>query len=436
MSKVKVAVVGSGISGLSAAYQLSKNPKADVTLIEASSKLGGHSYTYDMSTPEGALPIDMGFLVHNDRTYPKLIQLFEELEIKTHPSEMSFSVHLEDIGLEWSGCNLYTVFSQKRNLLRPQFHRMLLDILKFNKHARRYLILVQNNKWSLKDLLSHEKYSESFINWYLIPMGAAIWSTPADQMLNFPAETFIRFSINHGLLQVSDRPQWKTVAGGSRVYVEKMARHIHNVQKNNPVISLHQADDSLALQTHHGLQKYDHVVFACHSDQALRIARSLISDKAANILSNIHYSDNTAHLHTDPSFLPKSKTTWAAWIYARATGGAQKQPVSITYLINMLQPLPMKRPIIVTLNPHKKIDQSKILHSVEFTHPVFDQNAIDAQKELPTVQGDQNIWFCGAWTRYGFHEDGCMSGLNIGERLSAHIDSQMVNQPNELVVSL
>jgi predicted NAD/FAD-binding protein len=436
MSQVKIAVVGSGIAGLSAAYELSKRSNAEVTLIEANSYLGGHSYTVDVRTPEGALPVDMGFLVHNDRTYPKLIKLFEELEIKTHPSEMSFSVRLEDLTLEWSGCNLWTVFSQKRNLLRPKFHRMLADILKFNASAEHYLALSVKNKWSLKDLLSHENFSESFINWYLIPMGAAIWSTPANQMLSFPAETFIRFSINHGLLQVSNRPQWKTVSGGSRVYVEKMAKKIKHIQLNNPALSLHRYADSLALQTLNGLQKYDHVVFACHSDQAMKITRAAASEKTLEILSKIRYFDNVAQLHTDSSFLPKRKTAWAAWNYTRGTAGIQNQPVSITYLVNRLQPLPMKKPLLVSLNPHKEVDPTKLIHTVNFTHPIFDRDAINAQSELPTIQGENGIWFCGAWTRYGFHEDGCMSGLNVADQILSRLNSSTMTNKNELTLSL
>lgn len=436
MNAVKVAVVGSGIAGMTAAYELAKLKSFEVTLLESAPRLGGHSYTFDVHTAEGAVPVDMGFLVHNNRTYPKLLELFAELGIATHPSEMSFSVQLEDLNLEWSGSNLMTVFSQKRNLLRPKFHQMLSDILRFNRHASIYLEKASRHRWTLRDLLEKEKYSESFVHWYLIPMGAAIWSTPVDQMMSFPAETFIRFSMNHGLLQVQNRPQWKTIIGGSRTYVEKMARSIHHIQTSNAVLDVYRADQTVSLQTEAGVQRFDHVVFACHSDQTLAVAKNILSDSAQEILARVRYFDNIATLHTDRSFLPKRKMAWAAWNYTRSNTASHSHPVSITYLINKLQPLPTSKPMLVTLNPHRPVAADKVIHTVHFSHPIFDQPAIDAQKALPQVQGQNGIWFCGAWTRYGFHEDGCMSGLQVAELLKSRLSTSTVQDARETQLSL
>jgi predicted NAD/FAD-binding protein len=421
---MKVAVVGAGISGLLSAYRLVQ-AGADVTLFEAGSYFGGHSNTVDVDVDGFRFGVDTGFLVFNQRTYPKLIALFEELGVASVASDMSFSVRLPLAGrvLEWAGSNLDTVFAQRANLFSPRFLRMVRDILRFNKEATALAVAGEAMPvQSLDQFLVERRYSAEFRNWYLLPMAACIWSCPAGQMLAFPVATFIRFCHNHGLLQVSDRPQWRTVRGGSRMYVDTLLAAIPTRRLVMPVRSVTRAPNggarSVRVETAAGAEQFDQVVLACHSDQALALLHDARADERA-VLGAIGYQPNRAVLHTDASCLPANRRAWAAWTY-QSTAAASPQ-VCVHYLINTLQPLPCATPVIVSLNPIDQPDPRLVLGEFDYAHPVFDAAAVAAQGRLPALQGVQGTWFAGAWTGYGFHEDGLKSGLAVAAALSARL---------------
>jgi predicted NAD/FAD-binding protein len=427
---MKVAVIGSGIAGLAAAHRLQAH--AAVTLLEADNYFGGHTHTVDVTldTPQGKRThgVDTGFLVFNERTYPQLIALFAELGVDTAPSDMSFSVQVPaSVGqrhLEWSGTSLNAVFSQRRNLLSPRFWRMLRDVLRFNQLATD--IALRNAEGELmqplKDFLQAHRFSSEFTDWYFLPMLGCIWSCPTAQMLEFPVATMIRFCHNHGLIQVSNRPQWHTVAGGARHYVDKIVAGVADKRLNCPVQQIRRDADGVSVTSAGQTERFDKVVIATHSDQAL----ALLADASAQervTLGAIGYQANRAVLHTDASVLPQHKRAWAAWNYQRAPhnhasgGGGDSQRVCLHYLLNLLQPLPFAQPVVVSLNPLQDIDPQHVLGSYDYAHPVFDLAAIRAQTEVPALQGQQHSYFCGAWTGYGFHEDGLKSGLDVAARL-------------------
>ncbi len=399
-------------------------------MYEAGAWFGGHSNTVDVTLDGRTFGVDTGFLVFNDRTYPNLIALFAELGVDTAPSDMSFSVKLplsEQPGarvLEWAGSNLDTVFAQRGNLLRPRFLRMVSDILRFNKEATALATGGAMPDISLGEFLEKKGYSAQFRAWYLLPMAACIWSCPSDQMLAFPVATFIRFCHNHGLLQVSDRPQWRTVRGGSRNYVDKLLAAIPSRRLATPVTSITRGAPgarSVRVATAHGAEQYDHVVLACHSDESLRLLGDARADERS-VLEAVRYQPNRAVLHTDASCLPVSRKAWSAWNYQ--SNAAPTPDVCVHYLLNMLQPLPCTTPVIVSLNPLDEPAPSTVLASFDYAHPVFDEGAVAAQARLPAVQGQQNTWFAGAWTGYGFHEDGLKSGLAVAASLQALMASR------------
>ena len=428
---MKIAVIGAGISGLSCAYRLVQGG-ADVTLFEAGSYFGGHSNTVDVTLDGATYGVDTGFLVFNDRTYPHLIALFAELGVETAPSDMSFSVKLplgEQSGarvLEWAGSNLDTVFAQRGNLLRPRFLRMVRDIMRFNKQATALAQSGQMPQMPLGYFLDLHGYSEQFRAWYLLPMAACIWSCPSDQMLAFPASTFIRFCHNHGLLQVTDRPQWRTVRGGSRNYVGKLLAAIPDQRLATPVTSVLRnpagGARSVRVESTAGVEQFDHVVMACHSDQSLALLGAGASDNERGVLEAVRYQPNRAVLHTDASCLPQSRKAWSAWNYQ--SNAAPTPQVCVHYLLNQLQPLPFTTPVIVSLNPLEQPDASKVLATFDYSHPVFDAGAVAAQTRLGAFQGERNTWFAGAWTGYGFHEDGLKSGLAVASALSTLMQAQ------------
>ncbi len=436
----RVAVVGSGITGLATAHAL--RSQARVTLFEAGDYFGGHTHTVDVTlnsakSGEGSVGpvgpvgpvthgVDTGFLVFNHRTYPSLVQLLGQLQVETVASDMSFSVQVRQDGLEWSGCNLNTVFAQRRNLLRPRFLRMLADVLRFNKLATAVAVRGADAELGepIGDFLDREGFNTTFRDWYFLPMIGCIWSCPADQMLRFPIGTMIRFCHNHGLIQVADRPQWHTVRGGAKHYVAKLLQGIPDARLNTPVRSVRRLPAAsggaaghagVMVATDHGAERYDDVVLACHSDQSLAL---LVDPSAAerSILGAIRYHPNRALLHTDAGVLPRRKLAWAAWNYARAADtGREQAAVCLHYLINRLQPLPWTQPVVVSLNPDPALmpDPATVLGEFHYSHPVFDGAAVQAQQRLGEIQGRSGLWFCGAWTRYGFHEDGLTSGLNV-----------------------
>lgn len=420
----KVAVIGSGISGLAAAWILSKKPQDfEVSLFESANYFGGHSNTIDVTIDGITHPVDTGFLVHNDRTYPHLIELFKALNIDTHPSEMSFSVKAIQDKLEWAGTNLNSLFIQRSNLVSPKFYRMIRDILRFNKEKSELLQWSKEKNVSLGDLLFHKDFSKEFRDWYLVPMGACIWSTPTSEMLKFPAATFIQFCENHGLLQITDRPQWKTVINGSRVYVEKMIEEIHYKYLNEPVVSVHRKSNlfeegKVLIKTNTRELQFDEVIMATHTDVSLKILNGpKLLDR--EVLGGIEYQENIAYLHSDESFLPENKKAWAAWNYETNQSEPNHGGVMISYLINELQPLPFKKSVIVTLNPTRVPDENKTFKKIIYHHPVFGEKAPNAQKKLKQIQGVGGVWFAGAWTRYGFHEDGLLSGIQVANLLGA-----------------
>ncbi|MGD8589513.1 MAG: FAD-dependent oxidoreductase [Chromatiales bacterium] len=404
---MKIAVVGSGISGLSAAWLLKQ--RHTVSLYEAADYLGGHTNTVDVSLEGITHPVDTGFLVHNDLTYPNLIRLFEHLGIETHSSEMSFSVSLPHRDLEWAGSNLSTLFAQRRNLLRMQFWRMLQEILLFNAGAHKLLEWSERRGATLGTLLDRQGYSSAFRHWYLLPMAAAIWSSSPLTILEFPASTFLRFCINHRLLQIEGRPEWRSILGGGRRYVEKMAETL-DVRLNHPVDSVIRDEDGVTLKSRGEAVRYDAVIFATHPPDSLGMLEDA-DEGERRILGAVGYQPNLAILHTDRRFLPRREALWSAWNYL--SFGDDSRSVCVTYLLNRLQRLPFQTPLMVTLNPPSDLTPQNEIARFVYAHPVLDQAAIEAQQRLNSIQGRRRSWFCGAWCGYGFHEDGLKSALRI-----------------------
>lgn len=419
----RIAVIGSGVSGLAAAWRLAAPGSPHrVTLFEAGSHFGGHAHTVDLCLDGVSHGVDTGFLVFNHRTYPLLTELFQTLGVETAPSDMSFSVQVPRAdgrpGLEWSGSNLNTVFAQRRNLLRPGFWRLLSEILRFNKLCT--ALAVSGDEATLdgaiEDFLAAHRFGREFQDHYLLPMVGCIWSCPTDQMLRFPIRTLIRFCHNHGLIQVNDRPQWHTVRGGSRQYVRQMLHRLGDARLNTPVLGVQRQAQGARVLTAQGAESFDAVVFACHSDQALALLGEDASPDERAVLGAIRYQPNEAVLHTDASVLPTRPLAWAAWNYERAAeAGREGAKVCLHYLINRLQPLPWERPVVVSLNPARPIDERHVHRRISYAHPVFDRAAMQAQACLPQLQGQRDTWFCGAWGGYGFHEDGLRSGFEAAD---------------------
>ncbi|MEJ5151923.1 NAD(P)/FAD-dependent oxidoreductase [Comamonas sp. MYb396] len=426
----RIAVIGSGISGLAAAAHLARSQTSHrVCLLEGGSHFGGHANTVDLSLDGITHGVDTGFLVFNHRTYPLLTQLFQDLAVDTVASEMSFSVQVPGANgasaLEWSGRSLASVFAQKRNLLRPRFWGMLRDIARFNRLTTEIAERQAEAEMtaSIAAFLDQHQFSAAFRSDYLLPMLGCIWSCPTDQMLHFPIATMIRFCHNHGLIQVRDRPQWYSVRGGSRQYVRRLLARLtqdgrHEARLNTPVLGLQRHPQGVMVQMAQGAEWFDAVVLACHSDQALQLLGNGATAAERAVLGSIRYQPNEAVLHTDSAVLPQRQAAWAAWNYERAAASSAEQAgVCLHYLINRLQPLPWQQPVVVSLNPARPISADKVHARIQYSHPVFDQAAIDAQRQLPQLQGQLRTWFCGAWCGYGFHEDGLRSGLAAAQSL-------------------
>lgn len=425
----RVAVIGSGISGLSAAWALhAPGTQTQATLFEAGAHFGGHAHTVDMSLDGVSQGVDTGFLVFNHRTYPLLTRLLSDLGVETAPSDMSFSVQVPgadgQAGLEWSGRSLGAVFAQRRNLLKPGFWGMLAEILRFNRLATGIAERQEDSQLAcpIGEFLDLHRFGPRFREDYLLPMIGCIWSCPTEQMLRFPVATLIRFCHNHGLIQVTQRPTWHTVRGGSRHYVRRMLTRIPDARLNTPVLGIWRQPQGVLVRTAHGSEMFDAVVLACHTDQALRLLEGDATPAERAVLGAIRYQPNTAVLHTDTRVLPSRPAAWAAWNYERASHLPQEQAqVCLHYLINLLQPLPWKQPVIVSLNPVRPIDESQVHRRIDYEHPVFDQAALTAQARVPELQGAHRTWFCGAWCGYGFHEDGLRAGLAAAEDLLARL---------------
>jgi predicted NAD/FAD-binding protein len=416
---MRIAVIGAGISGLGCAHALGREHQ--VTLYEAAPRLGGHTNTIDVTLDGVTAAVDTGFIVYNERTYPRLIALFAEMGVPTAKSDMSFGVSVAHKGrtLEWAGSNLDTVFAQRRNLASPAFLGMVRDILRFNRDATAIAAAGSDGteRRSLGEWLDAGGYGRAFRDWYLLPMAAAIWSCPTATMLRYPAATFIRFCHNHGLLQVENRPQWFTVRGGARQYVRRIAARLDDVRTAEPVHEVRRdADGRLLVRSANGAAHYDEVVLAAHSDQALRLLADADSLER-EVLSSVGYQANRAVVHTDPALLPANRKVWSAWNYL--SSGGEEPRVSVSYLMNRLQPLPFESPVVVSLNPLAEPRPETVIAEFDYEHPVFDASAIRAQSLLPEAQGRRGVWFAGAWTGYGFHEDGLKSGLAVAEALRA-----------------
>lgn len=427
---MRIAIIGTGISGLGAAWALRHH--AQITLFEAGAHFGGHTNTVDVALPgEPPFAVDTGFLVLNERTYPTLQALFAELHVPLATSDMSFSVQAPLGGgntLEWCGSNLDSVFAQRRNLGKRAFWRMLRDILRFNREATALARLPDaelDDSQTVGDYLQRKGYGDTFLHWYLLPMTACIWSCPPGQMLDFPLATLVRFCHNHGLLQVHNRPQWFTVRGGARQYVQKIVAHFPDARLHTPVQRVTRHDSGVELHTEGGAIWFDQVIFACHGDQALALLDAP-SDTERDVLGAIRYQSNRALLHTDTRLLPQAHKAWAAWNYESApladTSTAVQPNVCLHYLLNKLQPLPTERPIVVSLNPLREPAAHTVLREISYAHPIFDQAAIAAQQRVPELQGRQRSYFCGAWCGYGFHEDGLKSGYAAAQALLCDVD--------------
>ena len=422
----RVAVIGSGIAGLSAAHHL--NNHVDLSLFEAGSYFGGHTHTVDVTlpSPQGTVThgVDTGFLVYNQRTYPGLISLFESLDIRTAASDMSFSVqaHWDDTGkvLEWNGANLNSVFAQRSNLLRPRFWGLLRDIMRFNQLATDLAQSGQADALTqpLQQFLDEHRFGSAFRQGYLLPMLGCIWSCPTTQMLQFPVATMVRFCDNHGLLQVNNRPPWFTVAGGAKHYVQAITDRISDKRLNTPVLGIARDAQGVQIRTAQGVERFDQVVLATHADQSLALLERPSIDEQA-LLGAIRFQANRAVLHTDTRVMPQRRLAWAAWNYQRTQDDSESARVCLHYWLNRLQPLPFKQDVIVSLNPASPIDPATILGSYDYDHPVFDLPAIAAQNQLPRLQGQHRTWYAGAWMRFGFHEDGYQAGLAAAKSLLA-----------------
>ena len=415
MTKLNIAVLGAGISGLSVAWLLSKNHK--ITVFEKDDRFGGHSNTVDFDTPEASIPVDTGFIVYNTQTYPNLISLFNHLDVETLPTKMTFSVSLENGNYEYSGSGYKGLFGQRTNLIDFRHWRMVLDIARFLSRAAGENLDQYTPDITLGDYLNRGGYSQAFVNKHILPMGAAIWSTSGRNILNFPAASFIRFFANHGLLKIRNRPQWRTVKDGSRTYVNKLISQTSGeFFCNRKACRIRRTSKGVIIEDSGGTESiYDHVVIATHADQAL----ALLEDAdiyEQKLLTPFKYTNNHAVLHSDNSMMPKRRNLWSSWNYI---SGNSEQSASLltTYWMNNLQSLDTTRNIFLTLNPESKLSKDKIQYSVFYKHPIFDRKAIEAQRHLWRLQGSQRTWFCGSYFGYGFHEDGLQSGLAVAERL-------------------
>lgn len=415
MRQQKIAIIGSGIAGMSAAWHLHQH--TDITVFEKADYVGGHSNTVDAVVDGIQFPVDTGFIVFNPVNYPNLTALFDLLDIPSVRTDMSFSVSMDGGNFEYSGGDNAGMLAQRMNVFRPRFWRMVAGILEFYGKAESYESLADDI--TLGALLKKEGYSRSFIEDHLAPMGAAIWSSDSTDILDYPARSFIKFFRNHGLVQLKDRPQWRTVVGGSREYVRKLTHGFREkIATNTLVTSVRRVNSGAEVYLANGqVRRFDEVVFACHSDQALALL-SDPSEHEKNSLSRMRYSKNQAVLHTDRSWLPKRKAAWASWNYIEPTSAHRGSRPAITYWMNRLQHLPVEAPVMVTLNPFKEIQESEVLSHYDYEHPIFDAASHEARRRLMESQGHNNTWFCGAYMGDGFHEDGIQAGLAVAEMIS------------------
>lgn len=412
----RIAVIGSGVSGLSAAWLLSRT--RNVVIYEAGQLLGGHAHTVDVEIDSRKTAVDTGFIVYNETNYPNLVAMFNHLKVPTIASDMSFAASMQDGDFEYSGTGLGGLFGQTSNIMRPRFWKMVRDINRFYKHAPAMLDRPETADLSLGDYLRSAQYSRPFIEDHLMPMGAAIWSTKAGDMGDYPLHAFLRFFVNHGLLLLSGRPQWRTVEGGSRSYVSRLAEDFDGIVRlGTSVTSIRRASNGVTVTDNTGhIDLFDEIVIATHADEAL----AMLADAdplEQNTLSAFRYTPNTAVLHSDPALMPKRRRVWSSWNYLGGSQIGNQSPLCVTYWMNRLQSLETSRPLFVTLNPNRNPHPDLVHGIYNYTHPLFDTAAIKAQKALWQLQGHRRTWFCGAYFGSGFHEDGLQSGLAVAEAL-------------------
>jgi predicted NAD/FAD-binding protein len=413
--QMKIAIIGTGISGLGAAYLLA--PEHDITLYEKNACVGGHSRTIDVAMGDKTAPVDTGFIVFNNWNYPNLLGLFKQLNVPFQKSEMSFGVSVDKGWLEYGSGGM---FAQKLNFLRPAYYKMLADIVRFNKQAPAYI--EKNTDISLQYCLDEMKMGTWFRRYYLLAMGAAIWSCPIETIMQFPAQTFLRFFKNHGLLSINNRPQWYTVTGGSREYTSRLSAALTDkIKLECGAHSVRRQDNGITItDTQGSIETFDQVIFACHADEALNMIEAP-SEQTSQILGAFDYQDNHVVTHSDTSFMPQHKKCWSSWVYLSETREDKKQSVSLSYWMNNLQSLDPDYPVLVTLNPGRRPREESIMDEHVFSHPIFDLKAIKAQEKIKDIQGKDGLWFCGAYQRYGFHEDGLLSAVNVAKSMGARI---------------
>lgn len=422
---MKIAIIGTGIAGNTAAYHLQK--EHDITVFEANKHIGGHTHTHAITTESGhRVNVDTGFIVFNDWTYPNFIRLLDELGVESQATEMSFSVKCEHSGLEYNGNTLNSLFAQRSNFIKPRFYRMIRDILRFNQEGYAYLQQPTSHTTSLGEFLQQGHYSRIFIDKYIVPMGAAIWSAKPEVMFTFPAQFFLRFFANHGLLSVNNRPQWRVIKDGSNSYIGKLTEKFSSrIRTECPVQTIEREDHCIHITTHqYGRETFDSVFIATHSDQALQLLRHPTLTER-NVLGAIPYQDNEVILHTDTRVLPKRKLAWASWNYHLPTQAQER--VAVTYNMNILQGFQTPETLCVTLNNSHDIDRQKIIKTLNYQHPVFTPSSINAQTQHRDINGTLRTYYCGAYWRNGFHEDGVVSAMNALEHFNE--DMKHAQQP-------
>ena len=410
---MKIAIIGSGISGNTLAYYL--NPHHQITLFESNDRIGGHSHTHHIDIFNQKVNVDTGFIVFNKKTYPNFLKLLHELKVPYENSAMSFSVKDSQKDFEYNGTSLNALFAQRKNFMNPRFYKMISEILRFNKSS--IILLSSDEEISLGDYLKREGYSDFFKKYYILPMGSAIWSSNIKTMMEFPAKFFIQFFNNHGMLNINDRPQWLTISGGSINYVNKMIEPFRKkIKLNQNIKYVERKKDHIAIHHKDRIEKFDWVFFACHSDEALKLIKSPgLHEK--NILKAIPYTDNEVVLHYDDHFMPKRKLAWAAWNYHIDDNA--NSPASLTYNMNILQNLKTEAPLLVTLNPMQKINKKKIIKTLSYAHPQYSLRSIEAQSKYHLISGVNRTSFAGAYWGNGFHEDGVKSALDAIQQFNA-----------------
>jgi predicted NAD/FAD-binding protein len=412
--KSRVAIIGSGISGMVCAYFLNKD--YDIKFYEKNDYVGGHSNTVDVNYEGKKIAVDTGFIVFNHQTYPNLKAFFELLDVVYEKSQMSFAVKIDNAKIEYAGTNLNAVFAQRKNLLNPRFIKMLMDIMRFNKMAQNLLNQERDLDYSMIKFLRDLKVGKYFRDYYLLPMASAIWSSPLDKINDYPATSFVRFFKNHGLLTVSNQPQWFTVSGGSRQYVKKVCSEFNDkISLNNAVQNIYQnSEKKWVVESQKSTEIFDKIVVATHADQALKFLKNP-TQKQTEILSSFTYQKNLAVLHKDCSVMPKAKKAWASWVYSHNSlaKNSAKDNLSVSYWMNNLQNINQSYPLFVTLNPNIEINPKNIFAQFEYEHPIFDAKAVKAQARIDEIQGQDEIYFCGAYQSFGFHEDGISSALRV-----------------------